>query len=112
MTGIQVESRLATKVTKRDEPGQVIVREVRVVLGQGCDRRQQHPVADRGRSYRTYRQERHRAARVCTVLGLTAISVGGALGGHLSYAQGAGMFHWQPLRATIHHSPIEYQRAA
>ncbi len=58
------------------------------------------------------RQEQHRAARVCTVLGLTAISVGGALGGHLSYAQGAGVFRWQPLRGTIHHSPIEYQRAA
>lgn len=28
------------------------------------------------------------------------ISAGGALGGHLSYAQGAGMFRWQPLRAA------------
>jgi hypothetical protein len=63
-------------------------------------------------SYRAYRQQRLRAARICTLLGLTAISVGGALGGHLSYAQGAGMFRWQPLRAATHRSPVEYQRAA
>ncbi|GAC1398909.1 MAG: DUF2231 domain-containing protein [Mycobacterium sp.] len=63
-------------------------------------------------SYRAYRRQRIRAARTYTVLGLAAISVGGALGGHLSYAQGAGMFRWQPLRAATHRSPIEYQRAA
>ena len=63
-------------------------------------------------SYRAYRRHRNRAARTYTFLGLAAISVGGALGGHLSYAQGAGMFRWQPLRAVTHRNPIEYQRAA
>lgn len=63
-------------------------------------------------SWRAYRQQRHRAARLYTLLGLTAISVGGALGGHLSYAQGAGMFRWQAARAVTHRSPVEYLRAA
>jgi uncharacterized membrane protein len=63
-------------------------------------------------SYRAYGRQRPRAARVYSLLGLTAISVGGALGGHLSYAQGAGMFRWQPRRAMTHRSPIEYLRAA
>ena len=63
-------------------------------------------------SYRAYRRNRNRAARIYSFLGLAAISVGGALGGHLSYAQGAGMFRWQPLRAVTHRNPIEYQRAA
>ena len=63
-------------------------------------------------AYRAYRRERPRAARTWTLLGLAAISVGGALGGHLSYAQGAGMFRWQPLRAVTHRAPVEYQRAA
>ncbi|OBJ82131.1 DUF2231 domain-containing protein [Mycobacterium asiaticum] len=63
-------------------------------------------------SYRSYRNNRLRAARVYTLAGLAAISVGGALGGHLSYAQGAGMFRWEPLRAVTHRSPVEYQRAA
>ncbi|WP_156686241.1 DUF2231 domain-containing protein [Mycobacterium sp. Marseille-P9652] len=63
-------------------------------------------------AYRAYRRERLGAARAFTLLGLTVLSVGGALGGHLSYAQGAGVFRWQPLRAATHRSPIEYQRAA
>ena len=63
-------------------------------------------------AHRSYRKERPRAARIYSLLGLTAIGVGGALGGHLSYAQGAGMFRWQPVRALINRSPVEYQRAA
>lgn len=63
-------------------------------------------------AYRAYRNERRRAARTYTIVGLTAISAGGALGGHLSYAQGAGMFRWQPLRALTHRSPTEFRRAA
>ena len=43
---------------------------------------------------------------------LAAISAGGALGGHLSYAQGAGMFRWQPLRAVTLRIPSESRRAA
>jgi hypothetical protein len=63
-------------------------------------------------AYRSYRRERPRAARVYSLLALTAISVGGALGGHLSYAQGAGMFRWQPVRAVVHRSPAEHLHAA
>lgn len=63
-------------------------------------------------SWRAHRQQRHRAARAYTLLGLTALSVAGALGGHLSYAQGAGMFRWQPARAVTHRSPVEYLHAA
>lgn len=65
-----------------------------------------------GLAYRAYRKDKVRAARVYSLLGLGAISVGGALGGHLSYAQGAGMFRWQPVRAVTHRSPVEYRRAA
>ncbi|WP_197375688.1 DUF2231 domain-containing protein [Mycolicibacterium baixiangningiae] len=65
-----------------------------------------------GLAYRAYRKEKVRAARVYSLLGLAAISVGGALGGHLSYAQGAGMFRWQPLRAVTHRNPVEHLRAA
>lgn len=46
-------------------------------------------------AYRQYKRGRVGAARVFSVLGLTAVSVGGALGGHLSYAQGAGVHRWQ-----------------
>jgi uncharacterized membrane protein len=35
--------------------------------------------------------------RLFGALGLAATSVAGALGGHLAYAQGAGVFRWQPL---------------
>jgi uncharacterized membrane protein len=63
-------------------------------------------------SYRAYRKQRPRAARVYSLLGITAVVVGGALGGHLAYAQGAGMFRWQPLRAATHAHPVEYLHAA
>lgn len=65
-----------------------------------------------GLAYRAYRKEKVRTARVYSLLGLGAISVGGALGGHLSYAQGAGVFRWQPVRALTHRGPVEYRRAA
>ncbi|WIX90702.1 DUF2231 domain-containing protein [Amycolatopsis sp. DG1A-15b] len=35
--------------------------------------------------------------RLLGALGLAVTSVGGALGGHLTYAQGAGVFRWEPL---------------
>ncbi|MER6797604.1 DUF2231 domain-containing protein [Amycolatopsis mediterranei] len=35
--------------------------------------------------------------RLLGALGLAVTSVGGALGGHLAYAQGAGVFRWEPL---------------
>ncbi|SEH56445.1 Uncharacterized membrane protein [Mycolicibacterium rutilum] len=46
-------------------------------------------------AYRKYKRGKIGAARAFSVLGLTAVSVGGALGGHLSYAQGAGVHRWQ-----------------
>ncbi|MGV0607149.1 DUF2231 domain-containing protein [Mycolicibacterium sp. XJ1904] len=46
-------------------------------------------------AYRKYKRGKVGAARTFSVLGLTAVSVGGALGGHLSYAQGAGVHRWQ-----------------
>ncbi|MEV6824126.1 DUF2231 domain-containing protein [Amycolatopsis sp. NPDC051102] len=48
-----------------------------------------------GASYLARR--RGAGGRLLGALGLTATSVGGALGGHLAYAQGAGVFRWQPL---------------
>lgn len=37
----------------------------------------------------------HPAGRLWAGLGLATVSIGGALGGHLSYAQGAGVYRWQ-----------------
>lgn len=65
-----------------------------------------------GLAYRAYGRDRNRAARTFVILGLVAIGVGGALGGHLSYAQGAGMFRWQPVRALTPVGLDEYRRAA
>ncbi|MCG7594356.1 DUF2231 domain-containing protein [Mycobacterium sp. PSTR-4-N] len=53
-------------------------------------------------AYRAYRREKPAVARRYSILGLLAMGIGGALGGHLSYAQGAGMFRWQ--------SPLQIQR--
>ncbi len=39
-----------------------------------------------------------RNARFWTAAGLVALSAGGALGGHLSYAQGAGVGRWSALQ--------------
>lgn len=46
-------------------------------------------------AYRQYKRGKIGAARAFSALGLSAVSVGGALGGHLSYAQGAGVHRWQ-----------------
>lgn len=37
----------------------------------------------------------HGAGVVWALLGLTAVAAGGALGGHLSYALGGGVYEWQ-----------------
>ncbi|WP_206784765.1 DUF2231 domain-containing protein [Amycolatopsis sp. MtRt-6] len=81
-----------------------------VVLGladyTGLDRRQRrvgliHAAANTtatalfGASYLARRGGR--GGRLFGLLGLTAAGVGGALGGHLAYAQGAGVFRWQSL---------------
>lgn len=46
-------------------------------------------------SYRARRARHDRTGTVWTLIGLGAVSVGGALGGHLSYAQGGGVYRWQ-----------------
>jgi uncharacterized membrane protein len=63
-------------------------------------------------SYRARRRERHRTATWLSVLGLLAVGVGGALGGHLSYAQGAGVYRWQTARAIGHLELAERARSA
>lgn len=50
-------------------------------------------------SYRLRRNAAHRAGSLVGLLGLAVLSTGGALGGHLSYAQGAGVHRWQPPAA-------------
>ncbi|MPZ86433.1 MAG: DUF2231 domain-containing protein [Actinophytocola sp.] len=45
-------------------------------------------------SYLCRLRRRHTAGVVWSSFGLLALGVGGALGGHLSYAQGAGVHRW------------------
>ncbi|GHH40632.1 membrane protein [Lentzea cavernae] len=52
-------------------------------------------------SYAARKREAHIGGKVLSLLGLAAMGAGGALGGHLAYAQGAGVFRWQrPLAAA------------
>ncbi|WP_369690934.1 hypothetical protein [Nocardia fusca] len=44
------------------------------------------------------RRANERHATILGALGLVAVGVGGALGGHLSYALGAGVYRWQTGR--------------
>ncbi|MET7992842.1 DUF2231 domain-containing protein [Amycolatopsis sp. NPDC005232] len=56
----------------------------------------------------SYRR-RHRCAaggKLLGALGLLVLSVGGALGGHLSYAQGAGVFRWQRAESQTSTAPV------
>ena len=46
-------------------------------------------------SYGLRRGGAHAAGKVLSTVGLVVLSTGGALGGHLSYAQGGGVFRWQ-----------------
>ncbi|WP_246365504.1 DUF2231 domain-containing protein [Kibdelosporangium persicum] len=50
-------------------------------------------------SYQLRRRGRHTAGKLMSTLALTVLSTGGALGGHLSYAQGAGVHRWQAPRS-------------
>lgn len=52
-------------------------------------------------SYLLRRRESHTAGKLLGALGLMVLGTGGALGGHLSYAQGGGVFRWQPPRETV-----------
>lgn len=49
-------------------------------------------------SYVLRRSGRIGAGRLWSTLGLVALGAGGSLGGHLTYAQGVGVFRWQPER--------------
>ncbi|WP_019819698.1 DUF2231 domain-containing protein [Saccharomonospora saliphila] len=46
-------------------------------------------------SHRNRARGAHAAGVTWALLGLTAVAAGGALGGHLSYALGAGVYEWQ-----------------
>ncbi len=46
-------------------------------------------------SYRARRRDEHRKGALLGMVGLSVVSAGGTLGGHLSYAQGAGVHRWQ-----------------
>jgi hypothetical protein len=46
-------------------------------------------------SYAARRRGKVKTGKALNVAGLLVLGVGGALGGHLSYAQGAGVFRWQ-----------------
>lgn len=49
-------------------------------------------------SYGLRRRGHTGAGKTMAMLGLAAVSAGGSLGGHLTYAQGAGVFRWQAER--------------
>ncbi|EHK87579.1 DUF2231 domain-containing protein [Saccharomonospora azurea] len=46
-------------------------------------------------SHRCRSRGSHSAGMLWSALGLAAVATGGALGGHLSYALGAGVYEWQ-----------------
>jgi hypothetical protein len=56
-------------------------------------------------SYQMRSRGQHLAGKAWAMLGLAAVSAGGALGGHLTYAQGAGVFRWQAERHLVGESP-------
>jgi uncharacterized membrane protein len=62
-------------------------------------------------SYAARRREAHAEGKLLSLLGLAALGVGGALGGHLSYAQGAGVFRWQRPEEDGNVHPFEARRS-
>ncbi|WP_428834168.1 DUF2231 domain-containing protein [Lentzea roselyniae] len=62
-------------------------------------------------SYAARRREAHTEGKLLSLLGLAALGVGGALGGHLSYAQGAGVFRWQRPAEDSNVHPFEARRS-
>ncbi|MFI7674169.1 DUF2231 domain-containing protein [Actinophytocola sp. NPDC049390] len=56
-------------------------------------------------SYLSRTRGAHTCGMALSTLGLTVLSAGGALGGHLSYAQGAGVFRWQKPGTDGQHLP-------
>ncbi|WP_086666619.1 hypothetical protein [Lentzea kentuckyensis] len=61
-------------------------------------------------SYAARRREAHIGGKLLSLLGLAAMGVGGALGGHLAYAQGAGVFRWQGPAQDGNVHPLEVRR--
>lgn len=61
-------------------------------------------------SYAARRQEAHTKGKVLSLLGMSVLGVGGALGGHLAYAQGAGVFRWQRPAEDGNVYPFEARR--
>lgn len=62
-------------------------------------------------SYAARRQEAHAKGKLLSLLGMSVLGVGGALGGHLAYAQGAGVFRWQRPAEDGNVYPFETRRA-
>ncbi|NGY64315.1 DUF2231 domain-containing protein [Lentzea sp. NEAU-D13] len=62
-------------------------------------------------SYAARRREAHAEGKLLSLLGLAAMGVGGALGGHLAYAQGAGVFRWQRPAEDENVIPFEVRRS-
>lgn len=53
-------------------------------------------------SHRCRTRGAHRAGMAWGLLGLVAVAAGGALGGHLSYALGAGVYEWRSEPEPAH----------
>lgn len=62
-------------------------------------------------SYAARRQKAHSAGKLLSLAGLAALGAGGALGGHLAYALGAGVFRWQPPGEGVDVPPFERREA-
>lgn len=97
-----------------------------VLLGladyEGLGRRQQrvgvvHAIANTAAlacftaSYAARRRDAHTGGKLLSLLGLALLGVGGALGGHLAYAQGAGVFRWQRPAEDGNVYPFEARRS-
>jgi hypothetical protein len=57
-------------------------------------------------SYRCRVRGNQSAGRAWCVAGLGALMVGGSLGGHLAYAQGANVFRWTRRDAAAELTPV------
>jgi uncharacterized membrane protein len=62
-------------------------------------------------SYAARRRESHSTGKLLSLAGLAALGAGGALGGHLAYALGAGVFRWQQPEEGVDVPPFERRQA-
>jgi uncharacterized membrane protein len=65
-----------------------------------------------GASYLARRQGRHRAGAVLSLVGALPLAATGALGGHLSYAQGAGVGRWPAASPEAGRTELETSPAS